>query len=164
MRCQDLVLRDELQYPATITRWEWFASSFLSEGAFTNFSVRLCHTGRSALVEDFLANYGGNQPVIVYYAASQNPATTPYTWFGFDFQTPFAYNGNENLIVEVEWKGKVGSPATMTYWTKRHRACALAVASPTPPVVHDKVHYMRITVTAEDVRATSLGRVKTLFR
>jgi len=164
VRSQDLVLRGDGLHAGTVTRWEWFVSSFLSAGTFTNFYIKLCHTPRTALGEDFQANYGGNTPTVVYYHPSQPAATTPYSWFTFDFQQPFEYNGADNLIVEVQWKGRTASPSSMSYWTKRNRACAMAIAGPTTPAVYDRIHYMRITITAADVAATTLGRVKALYR
>ena len=165
MRSQDLVLQEEGPTAGTITRWEWYASSLLSRGYFKNFKLTLCHTGRSELVADFVANYDNHKPVVVYEKESQYAEATAYTWWGFDFDTPFEYDGDDNLIVEVFWLERDGGPGVVSYWTpKKGRCCMYAGPVPTDPAVFDYLHYMRVTVSPTAVAPTSLGRVKAMFR
>ena len=165
MRSQDLVLREEGPTAGTVTRWEWYASSVLSRGYFDNFSLKLCHTGRTELVADFNANYDGRKPVTVYSRYSEYAGATAYTWWGFDFDTPFVYDGADNLIVEVFWQGRKGGPGVVSYWTPmKGRCCMFAGPVPCEPAVFDYLHFMRITVSPTAVAPTSLGRVKAVYR
>ena len=166
MRSQDLVLQEEGLTAGTITAWAWYASSLLSRGYFNDFKITLCHTGRSELVADFVANYDNRKPRKVYERNSlYTGSAVAYTWWGFDFDTPFEYDGDDNLIVEVFWQEREGGPGVVSYWTPmKGRCCMYAGPVPTDPAVFDYLHCMRITVSPTAVAPTSLGRVKAVFR
>jgi hypothetical protein len=166
VRCQDLVLASELHPPKSnpvipIRRWEWFASSTIASGYFNNFTIKLCHTDRTALTTDFAYNYGRFSPETVYSRSSQNLNPSPNDWFGFDL-TAFYYWEPYNVIVEVEWSGDSGGYA-YTYRSAGTARCVFNYNNGTP-VVHNYVHYMRITIFfIPGVEPTSLGRVKALY-
>lgn len=166
MRSQDLVLREEGLTAGTITGWGWYASSVLSTGYFNNFKITLCHTGRKELVADFVTNYDGRTPRKVYERAAQfTGSAVAYTWWSFDFDTPFEYDGDDNLIVEVFWQERDGGPGVVSYWTPiKGRCCMYAGPVPTDPAIFDYLHFMRLTVSPTAVAPTSLGRVKAVFR
>jgi hypothetical protein len=165
VRSQDLVLREEGLTAGSITRWEWYASSVLSRGYFNNFKLTLCHTGRAELVADFVANYDGRKPLVVYERDAEYANAVAYTWWGFDFDTSFRYDGADNLIVEVFWQGREGGPGVVSYWTPMQgRCCMYAGPVPCDPAVFHFLHFMRITVSPTAVAPTSLGRVKAVFR
>jgi hypothetical protein len=165
VRSQDLVLREEGLTAGSITRWEWYASSVLSRGYFNNFKLTLCHTGRAELVADFVANYDGRKPLVVYMRDAEYANAVAYTWWGFDFDTSFRYDGADNLIVEVFWQGREGGPGVVSYWTPMQgRCCMYAGPVPCDPAVFHFLHFMRITVSPTAVAPTSLGRVKAIFR
>ena len=136
----------------------------MTPGTFKEFSLKLCPTPRSALVADFTANYDGRTPTVVYYDPAFTPSPVPYTWYGFDLQTPFYYNGVDNLIMEVRWKGRDGTPSFVTYWSRATARCVMSVGAAEPPLVYDFIHYMRITYDDTAVGPASLGRVKALWR
>ena len=161
MRSQDLVLSTDAVPAGTVVKWEWYASASVSAGTFNNFSLKLCHTNKTALTTDFTGNYGGNTPVQVYYKSSEYIAATPNTWFGFAFTTGFDYNGKDNLIVEVEWSGDSGG-YDYNYWSAATARCMYKYNSYAARVYH-YLHYMRITTGALGVAPTSLGRVKALY-
>ena len=167
VRCQDLVLASELRPTKAnpvieIVQWEWFASTTTTEGFFHNFSIKVCHTDRTALTADFNDNYGSFTPVTVYTLASQYLKPDPNDWFGIPFLTQFYYNGYSNVIFEVEWNGDTGG-YTHTYWSAAPARCVYNYNGGTP-AVHDYVHYMRITIHyIPGVAPTSLGRVKALY-
>jgi len=107
----------------------------------------------------------------VYYRDPAYIAATAYQWFGFDFDTPFAYNGADNLLFEVWWEGDNDGYA-YTYWTTKTGRYVYSYIKGTTPYngypdkgeVVDYLHYMRITVSPNAVAPTSLGRVKALCR
>jgi hypothetical protein len=123
--------------------------------------LRCCPTGLTALTNNFTTNYGGNTPVQVYNRSSQYIAAAANTWFGFDFDTPFEYNGSSNLIMEVDWSTDSGG---YVYCRANSVASRFAYSYNGGSVyVASYLHYQRITVNALGVAPTSLGRVKSLY-
>lgn len=162
MRSQDLVLSSDAIPGGTVKKWEWFASDTITAGTYNNFKIKLCHTSRSTLDKNFATNYDSNTPVQVYTKVSQPVNPTPYTWFGFAFDTNFEYSGEKNLIVEVSWNGDSGGVA-YTYWSPGTGRCIVSLNGAAANL-YNYVHYMRITLEPSAVSPTSVGRVKALYR
>jgi hypothetical protein len=108
---------------------------------------------------------------VVVYSNPQEYLNPPANdWFGFTFATPFEYDGHQNLIVETAWTGG-GYVACATWWgaaTGRHCYSYILNSNPVfgypdAGAVDDHQHYMRVTVTPNDVGPSSLGRVRGLF-
>jgi hypothetical protein len=159
------VLREDGLVGGTITKWEWYISSYVNIGYLKNFSLTMSHTGVEEMLPDFEANYGGFEPVVVYADPYQYIEAQPYRWYGFDFALPFDYNGADNLIIEVHWLGRNGAASAVTYWTELPgRICMYAGPVPCDPAVFDFQHFMRVTVTPTAVAPTSLGRIRATFR
>jgi len=145
--------------------------NWMIPGYLNNFRVRLCHTGLAALTSSYEGNYDGHTPVQVFYEASLFQYPPQNSWFGYELQTPFAYDGTHNLIVEVWWDGG-GSAATGTWQGPATGRFAYSYVLNGNPVygypneglVGDTLHYMRLTIEPSAVENTSLGRVKTLYR
>jgi hypothetical protein len=160
-----LVLKDDGLIAGTVTRWEWYTSSLIISGVVHNFWIKLSHTSRDKLVDDFELNYDGHKPVKVFATEDMGTIPPSYTWFGFDFSPGFEYNGEDNLIVEVYWKDRDGTLSIGTFWTPYEARCCMCVGiSTTEPAVFDFVHYMRATISPIAVEPTSLGRVKAVFQ
>ncbi|NIT36281.1 MAG: hypothetical protein GTN49_07250 [candidate division Zixibacteria bacterium] len=113
-------------------------------------------------MNNFATNFGGNTPLEVFSRSSYYLSGTPGTWFGFDFDKKFEYNGRDNLIVDVSWNGDSGGTC-YTYWSP---ATARCVYNWNGGAVYlaNYVHYMRITLEPNAVAPTSLGRVKAVFK
>jgi hypothetical protein len=160
VRSQGLVPASDDLPTGPVMKWEWFGYVG-SSGNYYNFYLRCCHTHLAALTNDFTGNYAGHTPAQVYYTASQYVAGTPDTWFGFDFDTPFEYDGTNNLIIEVEWNTD-GGGYTYCYAdaTPSHFVYA---SNGGMPIVSDYFHCQRITIGTTGVAPTSLGRVKSLY-
>jgi hypothetical protein len=154
-----------------VVKWEWFFSNVLTTGRLDDFSLKLCHTTRTALASTYADNYAGAAPVQVFYRARVDVTPRSNEWFGFDFDSSFPYDGARNLLVELRWKtgtetraythsNAVGARFVVSYvenGTAKH-------GYPSAGLVRDEQHYMRLTVTAAAAPPTSLGRVKALFR
>lgn len=122
----------------------------------------MCHTSLSQLTYDFKANYDGNTPVEVYNRSQQYIYAERGAWFGWAFDTNFAYDGRRNLIIEVYWKDSDKLGQTSTYATAGTSRGYYDVNGSISVVNY--WHHMRITLEGIGVAPTSLGRVKTLFR
>lgn len=161
MRTQDLVLQSDVVPGGTIKKWEW--RCYTSEsGTYNNFSIKLCHTTRTALARNFAANFDGNTPVEVYRKSVETLNPAARTWFGFNFQTDFEYDGRRNFLIDVSWAGDSGGTA-YTYWSPATARCVYNYNGG-DIYLANYIHYMRITVEPNAVTPTSFGRVKTIFR
>ncbi len=160
----------------TVTRWEWYAAMGTGstlKAVLSDFSVKLCHTSLNALTTPFQANYDGKTPVTVF---SANPVTInapANTWFGFDLNPTFAYNGGDNLLVETWWDGgnNGGPNCWMKYVLGSKRACIASKVNGVPQngypnggAAEGYNMYMRITMGGAAVGSSSLGRVKAMYR
>lgn len=159
-----------------ITAWEWRvgnSKTFLA-GYFENFKLTLCHTGLSSLTNSYVNNYDGRTPVDVINRSVLNVgAAASGTWVPFTFDTPFDYNGTENLVVEVWWHGDngAGGPARYGNAGGGNRQLYSGVLNgnpyggyPNSGYTSQYMHYMRITLTPNAVDASSIGKVKALYR
>jgi len=171
---QDLVMQTDALPAGRVTKWEWYGvGTSVTPGQYYQFRLRLCHTSRTALTQIYADNYAGNTPVRVFYRNPVNFNPKLNDWFGFTFDTPFDYDGQGNLIVEVWWVGAGNEATAYTDWGRDFlgRAVVSFVTNGNPECgypdagrVQDYVHYMRITMTGVAVAPTSLGRVKALYR
>jgi hypothetical protein len=79
------------------------------QGYFYDAHVRLCATRTNQLASEFHANYGGNEPTVVFSNPSLRVANgQSQTWFPFVCSAPFFYLNRDNLLVEVTWHGDNG--------------------------------------------------------
>ena len=72
---------------------------------FTNFKIYLSTTGRNAIEANFANNFDGKTPTQVYQIPNLTYgvfATHRDQWYEFNFDTGFAYNGTENLLLYFE--------------------------------------------------------------
>ena len=169
MRHQALVLKSDGLPAGVISAWEWESWSVIELCRYKSFKVKLCHTPLTKLTDTFATNYGGKTPVKVLDKApfSFGPITS-VRWFGFDFDTPFEYNGRDNLVVEVWWV-TVNQGGGCVQWNlpENGRCCWANDDSPGYPnrgKVYTYRYHMRITMSPAAVAPTSLGRVKSMYR
>jgi len=98
-------------------------SDVYNRGAFLNARVYACHTTVTELDSAFEENYAGNTPEAAMtrdtlYLRWQNGA-----WEGLGFESPFDYNGLDNLILEFRWQGDDDSSVyNLGYYTSGNRA------------------------------------------
>jgi len=172
VRIQDLVLQTDAVPAGSITKLEWHANGSIVGGTYKDFRIKLCHTSLSALTNTFQTNYGGNTPVRVFYRSSHYVNPPAESWFGWPFDTAFAYNGTHNFIIEVWWEEDEGEAAAPTYITKimsrgLYSSIRYGVPQngyPNQGEMMNYLHHMRLTIEEIGVEATSLGRLKTLYR
>ncbi|UCH78101.1 MAG: hypothetical protein JSU81_10320 [Candidatus Coatesbacteria bacterium] len=138
-----------------------------------DFSLKLCHTPRTKLTTPFASNYSGNTPLTVYSANPVTIVAPANTWFGFDCNPSFEYNGRDNLLVETWWDGgNDGGPnCWMANVSGSDRACVASRVNGVPQngypnggKVEGYNFNMRITLTPNAVAPTSLGRLRALYR
>ena len=105
---QYLYLATELGTAGSITSLKCRTTSLLAYGdpaaqTGLNYTVTLSQT--SSTVLDMSRTTNLVSPTVVYSGTFDQPAMKAGDWFGIDFTTPFAYNGSDNLVVEIAGNG-----------------------------------------------------------
>lgn len=77
--------------------------------SFNNFNIYLGYCPEDMLGTNFMDNYTEGSRVLVKHSASIIVAEGTDDWFTIDLDDPFWYNGEGNLILEVEWDSGSGS-------------------------------------------------------
>jgi hypothetical protein len=132
---------------------------------FYDVVFKLCHTTLDELTATFDDNYAGNTPEVI---ATHNPLTINSTggWWPIPDTTVFAYNGTDNLIIELIWVGNNGK-SVYSYAMDTGATCRIVRAtdyqSPTGAQWY-RLHRFKLTLGASAIEASSLGRIKTLFQ
>ncbi len=74
-----------------------------------NLSIRMAHSSNESLGTVFEANHI-DPWVEVINSTSYNVSTSGRPeWIEFDLQRPFVYNGNDNIVLDVRWRGGYGN-------------------------------------------------------
>lgn len=79
-------------------------SSFY-HGLFNEVEFLISHTSENRLTTVFNDNYVYGPPTTVYYRSSVDIKFEVGLWNEFIFDTPFIYNGEENLLLEFRYNG-----------------------------------------------------------
>jgi hypothetical protein len=116
-REQHLYLAGEIGRGGTIDQIALFKIyAYTYAATFPNVSVKMCHTNVTSLTGAFNDNYGGQTPVWVYHNDALVRGGEPYAWDAVDLQTPFDYNGTDNLLVEVLWQGTASGLGSYSWY------------------------------------------------
>lgn len=160
------MLVGELNFAGDITRVEWNASDAVTGAAFGDVEITLCETPLGELTTSFVGNYGGNTPALIYGNSWLVVTTTGDQWFGFDCSKPFAYRGTQNLIVEMRWRRD--NETTVPSWhfdtAPVFRNNAVGTYNAEQGKLGTWCSRHRVTYTGVGVAASSLGRIRALFR
>jgi len=167
MRFQTIWLSTAIGESGVVTKLEhqdYSASS--GGGVFTGCRVLLCHTGLTAITATFASNYGGNTPVAVVSGTVTVPNVNNGDWWTvFTGSTAFNYNSARNMLYEVSWTGRSGSPNYINHTRSGEtgRVYASSATASSGSVTAGYGTVARITITPSAVKPTSLGRVKAMY-
>jgi hypothetical protein len=115
-KAQYLYLASEINKAGSIAQLGLFKNFYAGYyNTFQNTSVKLCHTTITTLTTSFTGNYTGNTPVWVYHGNLSRGMPTAGLYDTLDLTTYFAYNGTQNLIVEVLWSGRTSAVGIPSY-------------------------------------------------
>jgi hypothetical protein len=161
-----MVLKGQLGFTAPITRLEYQSAGVYSDVKFYKLELRMCHTSRSALTDNFVANYDGHTPVLVAAADPFAANAKLDEWFGFDLSKIFDYNASHNLIVEIRWQNETTGAKcnTWAYDTKAGRMLKTREYNGSSGTLSSSVNRFRVTYDNPAVDASSLGKVRALYR
>jgi len=115
MRYQVMALSSEMTGAMTIgsIAWQRGGSSGSETGYYNNFQLYMGLASSDQLSDNFLDNYVPGTRTLVYETPTQTMSAAPDQWMTIALDTPFWYNGTDNLIVELIWSG--GSNMFFTY-------------------------------------------------
>lgn len=93
--------------------WQRGGSSGAASGYYNNFKLYVGLASVSELSNTYENNYIPGSRIMVYETVTQTMSAGPDEWMIITLDTPFWYNGVDNLIVELQWVG--GSNMFYTY-------------------------------------------------
>jgi hypothetical protein len=98
-------------------------SDVYNHGIFLNGRVYACHTTVTELDTVYEANYAGNTPKAAMTRDTLFLRWKNGDWQGLGFDSPFDYNGTNNLILEFRWQGDNDSSVyDLGWYTPGNRA------------------------------------------
>ena len=110
-----IALAEEMNGPMTIgdISWQRGGSSGSAQGTYNSFKIYMGLSSSDELTDTFESNYISGTRTLVYATSSQTMTAGPDEWMTIILDTPFQYNGTDNLVVEIQWAG--GSNMFYTY-------------------------------------------------
>jgi len=164
MRFQCLWRQSDIGYAGYINAVEFRYSSGSSSGTFDNCRVLLCHTTKEELDYIFAENYAGRTPVTVLDVPKLALSGTEWIDIGINAET-FNYNNNDNLLMEILWRGDSNNNIYCKIYTDRGNRCYAFNDNAGSGSVYGEGQYIRLHIgTMVSVEPTSLGRVKALYQ
>jgi len=111
------VLASELPGRASFTEVDLLcASPTYDSGIFYDYRLLACHTSLSELTDTYATNYDGNEPDTVTSTSMLELGWVNNQWGRLPFDTPFEYNGQDNLLLEFRWNGDDGRAVYSKGW------------------------------------------------
>ncbi|MBD3279001.1 MAG: hypothetical protein GF388_11935 [Candidatus Aegiribacteria sp.] len=149
----------------TIGRVSWQrGGSYGSEtGYYNSFKLYIGLSDSAELTDTYSDNYIPGSRVMVYSTTTQVMSAAPDEWMTVELDTPFYYNGSDNLILELEWAG--GSNMFYTYmWdtgSNRGLMNKVDIGSPTGVLYSSMSRLMFDSPVSLD--AATFGEIKALL-
>jgi len=167
MRFQCMWLQGEIGEKGSVARVEFmFESGGAATTSVEGCKMILCHTNKTALTNNFKANYDFKTPFEVFSGAYSVPeGLADGDWFTLCEPDNFTFNNKNNLLMEISWASSSGG-TTKTYISTTDqpgRLRAFTEAAETGVLLANQGHIAKITIGNPAVSPTSLGRIKALL-
>ena len=162
-RFQCLWFKSDINYAGYVNAVE-FEKTDATSGRFDSVRVWLCHSRNTTLEPTFADNYTGYTPLEVLNMRSLTVSGTG--WFDLRIiANRFNYDNKRNLLMEVRWNADDGYDVPCWRSGQPYSRCYAYDHNATQGTVYNTGQRIRLHIgTMVGVEATSLGRVKTLFR
>lgn len=108
-RFQGFVKANEMPGAVTLLSFNFLAAESTTNQSWGGFKIHACHSDKTSLGTNFADNFSGNTPQLVYSIVTMTVSTVSDEWFGWEFDPPFKYNGNSNLVIELSYDSPNGS-------------------------------------------------------
>jgi hypothetical protein len=164
MRYQVVVLASEIGDAINIDSFSWrrFPSPD-DQGTFNDLKVYVGLCENDVLSTTFDDNFMPGTKTLVL---SDSPYSTPVVpvgdWFDITLDTPYWYNGQDNLLIEVEWSSGQGSLYSWSWEGTGIRGIFALYGQSTAAVSNAYVPHLRINGTLELSQST-FGEIKASF-
>jgi len=161
-----VVLASEIGDAIEINSFSWFRGvGGESQGSYYDLKIYmgLCSSDQLGMTYD--DNYiSGSKTLVLSSAFFTTPTVNPMDWFEITLDTPFWYNGVDNLIIEIEWSSAPGDDALYTmHWDGGANRCLFGrYGSATALYPKIEVPYLRLNGTLSLSNST-FGRIKAAF-
>ena len=101
---------DEVGNAIEVTSIGWHrGTGGTTTSSFNNFNIYMGYCPEEMLTTNFMDNYVAGTRILVHHSDNIIVAEGTDDWFYIDLDTPFWYNGEESLILEVTWDSGSGS-------------------------------------------------------
>lgn len=164
MRYQVVVLASEIGDAIEIDSFSWrrFPSPE-DQGTFVDFKMYLGLCDSDEIGTTFDDNYIPGTKTLVL---EDNPYVTPVVpvgeWFDVELDTPYWYNGEDNLLIEVEWSAGNGSLYSWSWDGGPNRCIFAGYGASTAPAAITTVPHIKMNGTLELSNST-FGEIKASF-
>jgi hypothetical protein len=158
-------MAEEMTGPMEITQvsWQRGGSAGSPTGTYNNFKLYMAHSTLDELTNTYADNYIPGTRVLVYQTASQVMSAGADEWMTITLDTPFQFNGSDNLVVELEWVGGASMFYTYMWGTGAYRGLMNKndVTAPTGTLSQNMSELMFDGPLALD--QTTFGAIKSLW-
>ena len=164
MRYQVVVLASEMGDAMNIDSFSWKRSvAGDPQGTFNDMKIYMGLCNSDELELAFNSNYIGGTRVEVMSASPYTSQTVgPNEWFEFVFDTPYWYNGQDNLLIEIEWSSGVGSLYSWNWNGGSNRCMYGHYGMATALVINSNVPNLRLNGTLS-LENSTFARIKAAF-
>jgi len=165
MRYQVVVLASDIGDAMGIESISWKRSvGGDPEGTFKDFKVYMGLCASDDLSVEYDSNWMSGTKLLVLESSSYtNGATNPNDWFDMTLDTPYWYNGEDNLLIEMEWSTGNGSLYTW-HWNGGGARCVIgSYGNSTGDYTESMVPHLKLNGTLS-LESTTFGAVKAAFR
>lgn len=97
--------------------WQRGTSGFSSSGTYNDLRIYLGYSSEDMLSTSFSNNYTPLSRTMVYQNDAGTISAEENEWFELVLDTPFWYNGVDNLILEISWESGTGNPSVYHFDT-----------------------------------------------
>ncbi|MCP4646684.1 MAG: hypothetical protein GY852_02970 [bacterium] len=103
--------------------WQRGTTGISSTGSYNDFNIYLGYTSLEMLSTEFADNFIPQSRTLVHHNDPQPISAEPDEWFTIELDSPFWYNGQDNLILEITWSTGTGNPSTYEFNTPMTPVC-----------------------------------------
>ena len=166
-----MVTAEELGNQPLLVSAVSFGAAVLSdpEGPYDDLTILMGHTDLESLTETFADNWSSSGGQVFFDSSHIITDVVPGSYFTFQLDTPFVYNGSENLLIEVTWDGPAEPPLGQGsiytwYWTTTgNRVLSSNDLSSATGSAFEYCNNLRIDYSTEAFESATFAGIKASF-
>jgi len=155
-----MMLDEEIGSPLSIESLGWMAApGSNSSASYNNFEIYMGLCDADVLTSNFENNYISGTRTLVFSNPSLAVNATVGGWFTLNLDSPFEYNGTDNLLVEIVWESGTNSIYVYKWNTGTVRSLKGASFSAETGVIGSDV-YMIDLISSQGFSQESVAWIK----